>query len=74
MGMQIPLFRFFEEAEEGGKGGIQGFGQPAGFAGVRAPVPGWVRGGAGWGAQGTGRPGGAGAGALDPPPDGHCKC
>lgn len=53
--MQIPLLRFFEEAEEVGKGGIQGLGQRAGLARVRALVLGWVRGGAGWGAQGSGR-------------------
>lgn len=34
--MQIPLFRFFEESLEGGKGGIYGLGQQAGFALVRA--------------------------------------
>lgn len=72
--MQIPLFRFFEEALESGKGGIQGLGQQAGFAPVRALLRGWVRGGAGWGVQETGRPGRAGVGALGHPPDQHYKC
>lgn len=43
-------------------------GQRAGFARVCALPPGRVRGGAGWGVQGPGRPGKAGAGALPPPP------
>ena len=71
--MQIPLFRFFEEAEDSGKGGIQGLGQRAGFVRVLVLVPGWVRGGAGWGAQGPGRPGWVEAGEQGHSPGGDCQ-
>lgn len=59
--MQIPLFRFLEEAEEGGKGGMRGLGQRAEFSRVRALPPRGVRGGAGCGARGPEQRGRAGA-------------
>ena len=51
--MHIPPFRFFAEAQEGGKGGIQGLGRGPNLGEGRSR----------WGAPGAGRPGRAAAGA-----------
>lgn len=72
--MQIPLFRFFEEAEDTREGRDPGLGAARWVRpGILALVPGWVSGGAGWGAQGPWRPGWVEAGAQGPSPGGDCQ-
>lgn len=65
--MQIPLFRFFVEAQKGGKGGIQGLGHGPNLGEGRSRLgsPGsWAtRPGSGWSAgPGSGGGGGVGVG------------
>lgn len=70
MGKEIPLFRFFEEAE---KGGDPWLGAALWIRPGLCPRPSRARGGAGWGVLGAGKPGKARAGALGPILGEHCQ-